>query len=337
MKRTKKVQENAPYLYLTRGNGAQKYQLFILIKTANGYGLAPDSNIETGMPLSGITPVNIRIREGIDSNGSHFDKRLQVDPTFGGLFPFNYQQDQIVVAVTIENTEGRIEEVRTSSIYYKDADPFGMHGLQGGDLALNRPYIYLEPTPGQQRAKNSNAPISFDPFLMTPLKGYSKVGDHVLQSSSANGICESFIVLSANDSRNGSVQYAYDFKVNELRYHDSSQKEGNFSVTIFIENEVNEEDSFRKKTPQEIANRLREEEATRYKLIPEHEEPARNSSEYDSGFGDEGPGGGDTGSTLAAAFLYGEREEIPPSDPMAEEDPSRETARAKTRNMSTRV
>ena len=265
---------NAPYAYLAQAD-ANQYMLFVSILLDDHY----QTQEEEVRYLNGLTQVTIRVLQKDEAPGGNVNRLFVLEPAGNTPESFFPDTDEIQISVEIYEDSNNLLEEFHLGLFYRDADNQPISAEEtGAQKAFNCPYIYLEAESLSIEETGSRRDgIIYLPYLLVHLKGYDYQADRLTLTAPDNGVCDAIVILRQREDQE-EITESY-FAVNATQYYDSGRIEGNFTVTIVLEDNVAIADSLIHKDLSVLHKELWELEITPPLQEDNLAEPAPNLNE----------------------------------------------------------
>lgn len=230
------IHDHAPYTYLTQFEPGGLFHLFVTVPVREGYTLTGLS--EGGIQyLNGMTKIDLRVVQKAGQAATSINLHFPLGENDTDAARFNSDTDEILVTVSVFETDELLESEHYSTTLYRDADDqFVSDEELAANVVFNSPYVYLKNA--ALSADENFAGLAFEPYLLMHLNGYVQNPDQINITTPDNGVYEAIIVLSKTQERINEPFTEYNFAVNGNHYYDSGRIEGNFAITVILEENV---------------------------------------------------------------------------------------------------
>ena len=210
---------DAPYLYLLRPEGGNKYYLFISIF------LKPETNavVTSTIYQSKLTTIDIQIQSAPSNVELTWTKRIELDPD---TFVPNFDPLNEYIKVNVSNSIQTLSAV----LSYDATDT--VQSVPTGEKVENCPYVFLA------KATEPGGTTLYFPYLKCHLKDFEFSRESLVMADEKTGYCETVIGLEAMP---GNERVIFnELRVNNLIYEDQFNIDGFFAAYVFEADNVGE-------------------------------------------------------------------------------------------------
>lgn len=317
------VKYHAPYLYLKNANTAGRCDLYVAVIIEDGFQLVPDTTGQGAAenPLSS-TNIQIHVKESAQAEGF-------IHQAFYPLaLPGHADSTDAAVTVTVNvlDEQGNRSGGYSNRMLYRDRDRDKDPLVASNGIAYNCPYIYLDgPMTGQNGTPAYVASQTrYKPYVLLFPNGYRLLRNEIQLSAPENGIFESYIFLSNDESVGASTEPIVGIMENQSHYYDTGGHVGSFLVTVILEDNIELDESMSQQKGMARHRALRELEEEILSALENQSMAGPHADEGEPPIEPEEEGEGTAMRGVATRMV-------------TRTPPRRKRKKAKTRNLSARI
>lgn len=236
------IKHNVPYVYLKSATTQGSCDLYLAVSIPNGFELVAPSS-RPGIIVDAQRNANIEIQlkrrpqvQGV-IHKRHYSLTLPGDTVFPDAW--------VAVTVNILDEQDSTIGSYSNRMLFRDRDPDTDPTVASNQTAYNCPYLYLEGPANSQNGTTTHAAAQtrYQPHVLLFPRGYRLLSNEVQITSPENGIFETYLFLTNDENVGTNAAPITDLTVNQSHYYDTGGREGNFLVTVILEDHIDLQNS----------------------------------------------------------------------------------------------